>query len=250
MKKLCVVPLAFTLASCSMFEAKDAAPPINLKPTTIVDAVPKREPITSAGNRNPYEVMGKTYHLLPQVKGYVEEGIGSWDGTKFHGRKTANGERYSLYQATAAHKTLPIPCFAKVTNLENGKEIIVRVNDRGPFHEGRIIDLSYAAAIKLGYAEKGTARVRVEAIDPDSLSGLSDDQRYYLQAGSFKSLASAQSYRDKLSRETGEVVSVMTSDIPGFYRVLLGPFEDYAKAERLDSELRARKLAAPRLITE
>ncbi|MGK0441752.1 MAG: rare lipoprotein A [Pseudohongiellaceae bacterium] len=250
MKIFLLLVLTLNMSACGLWESKDSAPPINLKPTQILDAVPKNEPITKAGNRSPYKVLGKTYHLLPSVKGYVEEGIGSWYGTKFHGRSTSNGEVYSLYKATAAHKTLPIPCFVKVTNLENGKQIIVRVNDRGPFHEGRIIDLSYAAAIKLGYADKGTARVRVEAIDPAGLSGEVAGQRYYLQAGSFKSLLSAQNLRDKLNQATGHAASVMTSDIPGFYRVLLGPFVDYALVEQLDKQLRASKLATPRLITE
>ncbi|WP_339671543.1 septal ring lytic transglycosylase RlpA family protein [Dasania marina] len=250
MKRFFIVVMAIMLSACTVFEAKDSAPPILLSAEQVSDAVPKREPITTAGNRSPYKVLGKTYHLLPGVKGYVEEGIGSWYGTKFHGRNTANGEVYSLYEATAAHKTLPIPCFAKVTNVENGKQIIVRVNDRGPFHGDRIIDLSYAAAIKLGYAHKGTARLRVEAIDPMSLSGESASKRYYLQAGSFKSLTSAQNFRDTLTRETGEVASVITSEIPGFYRVLLGPFVDYARVEQLDSELRSKQLATPRLISE
>ena len=250
MKRLAFIIVTLLVSGCGIFTARDSAPPITLDPDNIADAIPKREPITTAGNRSPYKVLGKTYHIRPEVGGYVEEGIGSWYGTKFHGRKTSNGEIYSLYKATAAHKTLPIPCYAKVTNLENGREIIVRVNDRGPFHEGRIIDLSYAAAVKLGYDKQGTARVRVEAIDPASLSGLNYGQRYYLQAGSFKSLISAQNFRDKLQRETGTTVSVMTSDIPGFYRVLLGPFTDYAKVEQLDGELRARNLATPRVITE
>lgn len=238
------------VSGCALFEPKDSAPPIVLSADDIADAVPRREPITRAGNRSPYVELGKTYHLLPQVKGYTEEGIASWYGTKFHGRNTSNGEIYSLYKATAAHKTLPIPCFARVTNLDNGKQIIVRVNDRGPFHEGRIIDLSYAAAIKLGYAQQGTARVRVEAIDPSQLPTESADRRYFLQTGSFKSLVSAQNFRDKLTGETGHSASVMTSDRPGFYRVLLGPFSDYAMVEQLDKELRAKKLAVPRLITE
>ncbi|WP_309149043.1 MULTISPECIES: septal ring lytic transglycosylase RlpA family protein [Dasania] len=250
MKVIFIAVIAVLLTACSVFEAKDSAPPIVLTADQISDAVPVREPITTAGNRSPYKVLGKTYHLLPGVKGYVEEGIGSWYGTKFHGRNTSNGELYSLYKATAAHKTLPIPCFAKVTNLENGKQIIVRINDRGPFHEDRIIDLSYAAAVKLGYAQKGTARLRVEAIDPMSLPGDLGLKRYYLQAGSFQSLASAQNFRDKLTQETGQVASVITSEVPGFYRVLLGPFVDYAKVEQLDSELRSKQLATPRLISE
>lgn len=146
---------------------KDGAPARLLSPeeaARIPDAVPKVELRTKAGNKSPYTVLGKTYRLLPDTNGYKARGLASWYGTKFHGQKTSNGEEYDLYQMTAAHKTLPIPCYVRVTNLDNGKQVIVRVNDRGPFHEGRIIDLSYAAAAKLGFG--GTARVEVEAIDP------------------------------------------------------------------------------------
>jgi rare lipoprotein A len=113
-------------------------------------------------------VLGKTYRILPSAKGYKARGVASWYGTKFHGESTANGERYDLYAMTAAHCTLPIPAYVLVTNLENGKQCVVRVNDRGPFVEGRLIDLSYAAATKLGYANKGTAQVEVSAIDVDN----------------------------------------------------------------------------------
>jgi rare lipoprotein A len=146
---------------------KDGAPARLLSPeeaARIPDAVPKVELRTKAGNKSPYTVLGKTYRLLPDTDGYKARGFASWYGTKFHGQKTSNGEEYDLYQMTAAHKTLPIPCYVRVTNLENGRQVVVRVNDRGPFHEGRIIDLSYAAAAKLGFG--GTARVEVEAIDP------------------------------------------------------------------------------------
>ncbi len=132
------------------------------------DVTPRREPITRAGNKSPYTVLGKTYHLLPTAEGYREVGIASWYGTKFHGRATSNGEPYDMFAMTAAHKTLPIPAYVRVTNLENGRSAIVRVNDRGPFHDDRIIDLSYAAARKLNVFDQGTARVEVVAIDPST----------------------------------------------------------------------------------
>ncbi len=132
------------------------------------DVTPRREPITRAGNKNPYTVLGKTYHLLPTAEGYREVGIASWYGTKFHGRATSNGEAYDMFAMTAAHKTLPIPAYVRVTNLENGRSAIVRVNDRGPFHDDRVIDLSYAAAKKLSVLDQGTARVEVVAIDPST----------------------------------------------------------------------------------
>lgn len=144
--------------------SKDRAPLVKLDPATIVDAVP--EPVTLAryGNHTPYNVLGKRYYLMPTAKGYAETGIGSWYGEKFQGQPTSTMEPYDLYSMTAAHKTLPLPTFVKVTNLENNRTAIVKVNDRGPFVDDRVIDLSYAAATKLGYAEKGTARVRVEVI--------------------------------------------------------------------------------------
>ena len=145
----------------------DGPPARDIDVSHIPDAVPKREPITRAGNKNPYTVLGKTYALLPVADGYSEVGIGSWYGKKFHGRKTANGETYNMYAMTAAHKTLPIPSYVRVTNLDNNRSAIVRINDRGPFHGGRIIDLSYAAAKKLGYAGAGTTQVKVEVIKPD-----------------------------------------------------------------------------------
>lgn len=146
----------------------DGTPSRVLDPDKIQDAVPRRETITSAGNKNPYTVLGKTYRILPSSKGYRARGTASWYGTKFHGESTANGERYDVYAMTAAHTTLPIPTYVQVTNLENGRRAIVRVNDRGPFVNDRIIDLSYAAAVKLGYANKGTAQVEVAAIDVDN----------------------------------------------------------------------------------
>jgi len=144
----------------------DGPPPKDIDVSNIPNATPKVEPITKAGNPNPYTLFGKTYTLLPVGAAYKERGVASWYGNKFHGRKTSNGEIYNMYGMTAAHKTLRIPGYVKVSNLENGRSVIVRVNDRGPFHGNRIIDLSYAAAKKLGFSAQGTARVEVEAINP------------------------------------------------------------------------------------
>lgn len=144
---------------------KDNAPLIPLNSTFIEDAVPRPDPIISRGNKSPYTVNGQTYEVLDSAADYRQEGIGSWYGTKFHGRQTSNGETYSLYAMTAAHRSLPIPSYVRVTNRENGRSTVVRVNDRGPFHSDRIIDLSYAAASKLGYANNGTARLTVEALE-------------------------------------------------------------------------------------
>lgn len=143
----------------------DGAPDVVLDNSKIKDAVPKVEPKSRGGNASSYTVFGKRYKVMDSARNFVERGDASWYGTKFHGRLTANGERYDMYKMTAAHKHLPLPTYVKVTNLDNGKQVIVRVNDRGPFHKGRIIDLSYAAASKIGILKHGTGRVEVEAID-------------------------------------------------------------------------------------
>ncbi|WP_425462898.1 septal ring lytic transglycosylase RlpA family protein [Luteibacter pinisoli] len=132
----------------------------------IPEPVPKVEPRSLYGNKSPYSVLGQTYNVMSNPRGYVERGIASFYGNKFHGYKTSNLEEYDMYQFSAAHKTLPLPSYARVTNLENGKSVVVRVNDRGPFHENRIIDLSFAAAVKIGVWPSGTGLVEVRAIDP------------------------------------------------------------------------------------
>jgi rare lipoprotein A len=173
--------LAISLVACLALTGCAAVPLIAPEPqdgpgvpvdtSNIKDPVPKAEPITKAGNKSPYTVFGKTYFVLPSNKDYREQGVASWYGKKFHGRKTSNGEVYDMYAMTAAHKTLPIPTYVRVTHSGNKRSIIVRINDRGPFHGPRIIDLSYVAALKLGFADTGTAEVLVETID---LSGSLD----------------------------------------------------------------------------
>ena len=143
---------------------KDGAPWWDVDVSKIPDAVPTLH--TGPYKANPYTVLGKTYFPLNDSKRYNATGTASWYGTKFHGQNTANGEVYDLYGMSAAHKTLPLPSYVRVTNLDNNRSVVLRVNDRGPFYSDRIIDLSYAAAKKLGYAEIGTARVKVEGIDP------------------------------------------------------------------------------------
>ena len=130
----------------------------------IAEPVVSDEPRSRVGNRSPYSVLGKKYEVMNRVDGYVERGTASYYGNKFHGRRTSNQEVYDMYAFTAAHKSLPLPSFARVTNLDNGKSVVVRVNDRGPFHAGRVIDLSYAAAVKLDITQRGTGRVEVRAL--------------------------------------------------------------------------------------
>ena len=137
----------------------------------IADARPRVEPLNRGANE-PYVALGRKYVPYTSLKAYRQRGIATWYGRRFHGKRTASGERYDMYAMTAAHTILPIPSYARVTNLGNGRSIIVRINDRGPFHADRIIDLSYAAAYKLGYAAAGSARVEVEAILPGKTSAL------------------------------------------------------------------------------
>lgn len=162
---VCAVAIAL-LAGCSStaHTSRDGAPAYMKDVSTIPDAVPR--PHNGPYKATPYTVLGKSYQPMQDGRRYREEGEASWYGTKFHGQATANGEEYDLYGMTAAHKTLPLPTYVQVTNLDNQRKIIVRVNDRGPFYSSRIIDLSYAGAKKLGFAERGVARVLVEGIDP------------------------------------------------------------------------------------
>ncbi|MEC8919124.1 MAG: septal ring lytic transglycosylase RlpA family protein [Pseudomonadota bacterium] len=145
---------------------RDAYPETPEDVANVPDAVPRVEPRSRSGNRSSYSVRGKTYRVLDDSTGYVAEGRASWYGTKFQGYDTANGETYDMYKMSAAHRSLPLPSYARVTNLDNGRKVIVRVNDRGPFYSDRLIDLSYAAAARLGILKGGTGRVKVEAIDP------------------------------------------------------------------------------------
>ena len=146
-----------------------ANPPSNL--SSIQDATPKSEPLHRFANR-PYEVFGKKYVPLAKVQPFHQRGVASWYGKRFHGQKTASGEPYDMYAMTAAHPILPIPSYARVTNVRNGKQVVVRINDRGPFHSSRVIDLSYAAANRLGLIGSGSGEVEVDAIVPDSRASL------------------------------------------------------------------------------
>ena len=210
---------------------QDSAPLRPISQGEVFDAIPQADPILRFGNVSPYVIDGVTYHVLEDYSDYREQGTASWYGAKFSGHKTSNGELYDLYQPSAAHKTLPIPSYARVTNLDNGKSIVVRVNDRGPFHSDRIIDLSYAAAVKLGYMEQGTAQVEVEVME---VVGVEDrrDPLYgnyrYLQLGAFGREASAQTLVEALKPLlTAEVfVSAVESDGTLLYRVRVGPVDD------------------------
>jgi rare lipoprotein A len=201
----------------------------------VKDAVPKNEPLARYGNHSPYTVLGKTYTVLPSSKGYHERGIASWYGSKFHGRRTSSGEPYDMHLATAAHKSLPLPTYAEVTNLDNGRKMIVKINDRGPFHEGRIIDLSYAAAIRLGVDQTGTARIDVRAIDvgKSKRSSVKVADGTFLQVGAFGKRDTAEDMAGKMQAAQLKPVSVQKSR--GLYKVWIGP---YATEEEIEASAR------------
>jgi rare lipoprotein A len=201
----------------------------------VQDAVPRNEPLARYGNHSPYTVLGKTYTVLPSSKGYHERGIASWYGSKFHGRRTSSGEPYDMHLATAAHKSLPLPTYAEVTNLDNGRKMIVKINDRGPFHEGRIIDLSYAAAIRLGVDQTGTARIDVRAIDvgKSKRSSVKVADGTFLQVGAFGKRDTAEDMAGKMQAAQLKPVSVQKSR--GLYKVWIGP---YATEEEIQASAR------------
>lgn len=247
------VPVANKGSSRYQFD-KDGAPLQKLDPNSILDAEPRHEILRVAGNISPYIVNGKEYQLIEQYRGYKERGIASWYGTKFHGHATSNGETYSLYEMSAAHRTLPIPVYVKVTNLDNGRTAIVRVNDRGPFHSDRIIDLSYAAAVKLGYAQQGTARVEIEVIDTDNTytSSPADAARYYLQVAAFSQLDSANALQRKLSAGLSYPVMIASGRAHGstMHRVRVGPFVDYSSAQAAKKVLQQQWSGESHLVVE
>ncbi len=204
---------------------------------------------STRGNPPFYEVLGQRYFVKGTSKGYHDIGIASWYGPDFHGKTTSSGEIYNMYGMTAAHKELPIPCHVKVTNLENGKSIIVRVNDRGPFHTGRIIDLSYTAAHKLGITAKGTAKVAVAALPPfQHLSNTPIVKRVanqiYLQLGAFGQQTNAENFAHRLEALLHKPVNIWRSSRTwnSIYRVKVGPFKSLQEVEKTNLVLAAAGL--------
>ncbi len=203
---------------------------------------------TGPVREKPYTVNGRTYYPLPSAVGYVEEGLASWYGPGFHGRRTASGEIYNMYAFTAAHRVLPLGTYVLVTNLENGRRVVVRINDRGPFVPGRIIDLSYAAARALGMVKKGVARVRVVALAEGRKTpkGVTfrripalEKGEFYFQVGSFKNYANAVRLRERLARRFSSVVIEPFSSPQGtFYRVKIFLAYDLKEARRRAESLR------------
>jgi rare lipoprotein A len=210
----------------------------------IPDATPHLEPRSAHGNPPFYKVLGKRYVVLASSDGYLERGVASWYGPTFHGVSTSSGERYDMYAMTAAHKTLPLPTYARVTNLKNGRSIVVRINDRGPFVSNRLIDLSYTAAAKLDMLREGTTLVEVRALtvqEPDNLTRTAETPppALYVQAGAFADEHNAQRVLDRL--HAGGLPSAFILSPPDgkppLYRVRLGPIGSVAEFDQLATRL-------------
>ena len=249
--------------------SQDRAPTRIVDLASIPEVIPEPLNRTGAGNRSPYTVLGKSYEVMPTEEGYNERGVASWYGEKFHGHKTSNGEVFDMFLASAAHKSLPIPSFLRVTNLDNNRNIVVRVNDRGPFHGDRVIDLSYAAAVKLGYADRGTARVQLESIIATGTFGdrvvrtansggnetlrVNSTDSKYLQVGAFSDLSAAQEVTSKVEEITSLPVfiwTVNTSSNKILHRVRVGPISDPGQIQRVSESVVAANLGSPYTVTE
>lgn len=215
----------------------------------IPNAVPKVEPRSKYGNARSYVVRGKRYYVLKSSLGYKKRGIASYYGVKFHNYRTSSGELYDMYGMSAANKVLPLPTYVRVTNLTNHKQVIVKVNDRGPFHANRIIDLSFVAAKKLDMIKTGTALVEVVAIDPrhpekSKATSSHGKPKVYLQMGAFSTLNNAERYQQSLRRYTQRSIRVVKSTHHGktLYRVQIGPVKDVDEADKLTEILKGHGL--------
>ncbi|MCZ6889499.1 MAG: septal ring lytic transglycosylase RlpA family protein [Gammaproteobacteria bacterium] len=240
----CLVLLGLVLAGCAVTlpDVKDSAPvtrPAGL--LELPDPEVKNEPPSATGNHSPYVVNGRTYNVWNTGVGYDRTGLASWYGTKFHGRKTSSGEPYDMYALTAAHRHLSLPSYVRVTNLDNDISTVVRVNDRGPFHDERIIDVSYAAAVKLGFAEHGTARVRVTSL----FAGPNIPKRIFVQAGAYTELTWADRVAAELKTIVAAPIYVVRTSSDSLFRVRIGPMQDRAEAERLQAQIAATSGSRP-----
>jgi rare lipoprotein A len=261
-------------------QSQDSAPDRAVDVSDVKDAIPRVEPKSRYGNPASYVVFGKRYHTLSSSKGYSDRGIASWYGTKFHGHRTSSGEPYDMYQMSAAHKTLPLPSYARIINLRNGKSVIVKINDRGPFHDNRIIDLSYAAASRLDILGKGTGLVEVQTIDPRSRNpepakrtvlaskpkvaatqpvnntehkNTEHKPSLYLQVGAFLSRGNAERLKTRLSSTElpGNLqISEGLSNRKPIYRVRIGPLASVETADKLTQFLADQGIESPRVVID
>jgi rare lipoprotein A len=240
--------LLLALAGCAREATRPAPPPAPVTPPAGA-GVPRDEPRSKYGNPPFYEVDGRRYVVLPSAAGYVEEGVASWYGPDFHGGRTATGETYDMHAMTGAHPTLPLPTWVRVTNLENGRSVVVRLNDRGPFARGRIIDLSRAAAEALDMVRAGTARVEVRSLTGSApvaevaatAASAQESPAYFAQAGAFTSRENAEAFAGRLRDAgiAGVTVSEIAVDGRTLYRVRAGPAASLAEFDALVSRLRA-----------
>jgi len=255
-------------------QAQDTAPAQHIDVSSVKDAVPRPEPYSRYGNPPSYVVLGKRYHTLGSSDNYRERGIASWYGTKFHGHRTSSGESYDMYKMSAAHKSLPLPTYARVTNLGNGKSVTVKINDRGPFHENRLIDLSYAAASRLDILGKGTGLVEIEAIDPleystpaskpaiaasqpkVARSSPAGDKRHdpalYLQLGAFQNRSNAERLQARLSKTVPgnlQITEFISHQQP-VYRVRVGPLASVETVDELTKILVTQGIESPRVVID
>ena len=266
MKSACAPLFVLLLAACASAPEKrggyykddgpGAKPPTNLD--AIADATPRSEPLHRFANR-PYSTLGKSYVPLTALQPFQQRGIASWYGKRFHGQKTASGEAYDMYAMTAAHPTLPIPSYVRVTRVSNGRSVVVRVNDRGPFHSDRIIDLSYAAAYKLGYVQAGSAEVTLESVvpgaPPKQVEAASPPPQVeagiFVQVGAFGSRDNAEALRTRMSDELGwPKESLRVTQTGELWRLHVGPYssreEANAQAARIESRLELKPLVVVR----
>jgi rare lipoprotein A len=250
---LALVPFVAVAGCASLPGGGDSAPARPRDVSDIPDAVPRAEPRSTRGNPPVYEVMGRRYYVMDEADGYRERGMASWYGTKFHGRLTSSGEPYDMYAMTAAHKTLPLPSYVRVTHVGNGRSIVVRVNDRGPFVGDRIIDLSYAAAVRLGMHQQGTALVDVEVVGPGVTTATAgaaapavaaaagESAPVWLQVGAFSEADNAARLEARLTEHgIGDVVTLRERRrLRTIYRVRIGPLVGVESVEAMLARVRA-----------
>ncbi|HEY5291541.1 MAG TPA: septal ring lytic transglycosylase RlpA family protein [Burkholderiales bacterium] len=243
-------------------DGPDGAPPVDLD--AIADAQPKPEPLHAHAN-DPYVVFGKEYVPEREFSAHRKQGTASWYGRKFHGQRTWSGEIYDMYAMTAAHPTLPVPSYARVTNLQNGKSVVVRINDRGPFSSGRMMDLSFAAAYKLGFAESGIAAVEVESIvlaqsappaetpvaaEP-AIPVTAETAGIYLQLGAFSARTNAESFRDRIQKQLSWLKQPVQVQARGkLFRLHLGPYQNRREANAVAEKIRAELDFKPLVVSK
>ena len=254
-RTMTALALLVLLPGCGSFSKyQDGAPSKTMDWEKIPDATPRPEPLSETGNPESYVVFGQRYFVDFDANEFSQQGVASWYGTKFHGRKTSSGEKYDMYQMTAAHKTLPLPSYVKVTNLHNNKQVIVKVNDRGPFVDGRIIDLSYAAAQKLDIISNGTAEVQIETItttstisepnnhqaaDISAINTASPSSAFYVQLGAFSQRTHAERLVQTLTSQAITPVTISSSNESSnnLFRVRIGPFTDRQQMQSMETRL-------------